>query len=63
MESNLAVLAIALIVVSEIDLHLSGATTLCVLNNGALLLAGGDLFAQRVVRHLVVELDISVILH
>ena len=60
METNFAVVSALLVVVAEVNINLYSTTALGVLNNGSILLARSNVFAGRLVRHLVVEFDIAV---
>jgi hypothetical protein len=53
-------LAAAFTTVSEIDVYWLSTTTLSVLDDSALLLAGGDLLASGAICHTVMELEIAV---
>jgi hypothetical protein len=59
-ETNLAFVTALLVVVTKVNIDGLGTTTLSVLDSGTLLLARSDVLANRLVRHLVVELEVTV---
>ena len=60
MEADLAVVTALLLMPSKVDIHRLGSTALGVLDESTLLGATLDLLTDGVIRHLVVELKITV---